>query len=518
MSNSSVKPKQLEQLFQNLEDCQITGAEHTQLMTLLRTRADVRSAYIDHMEFAGLLHSSAEAHAELEGVEGLVQEVPTSRQLLRSLMAAAAVLLLAALALSFLRGPSIPRAGIVTGPNASWSFRSGGLDPMEGFIPGSIIALDYGTLDIQLGSGNQVVLEGPAELRVVSPDLVDLPAGRLWARAESGQLTVRTDRLKVIDLGTEFGVLASEVLGEEVHVKRGSVRVEPKHRSLDPITLASGEAVRANAIGKLRRVPFSSVGFLTDLPSVVPYQHWTFDDVPDDEFPSSGVGVESASMGVYSLDKASEISATRVQGRFGGALDLSVPASYAKSGFAGIEGDVARTVALWIKAGPDAMEYEENPTLVAWGLPTEFGTKWRLTVSKDGKSMGTVWGGAWAGGKAQKGVSILDGEWHHLVYVFTGRHAPDGTPEVFHYLDGRSLEVRFTEVRGPVNTECTAKHSRPLTLGSQIISKPSRDTFRGKMDELYVFRGVLGVEQILSLYETNSLDDGRRSRDSGFSK
>jgi hypothetical protein len=518
VNNSSVRPKQLEQLFQNLEDCQITAAEHAQLMDLLRTNAEVRSAYIDHMEFVGLLHARAEAHAELEGLNSIIQEVPSSRLFVRSLIVAVALLLLAAVGATLFRGPSYPKAEVTAGPNASWNFSAGGLDEAIGFLPGSMISLDLGTLEIQLGSGNEVILEGPAQLRIVNPELVDLSGGRLWARANGKKLTVRTEHLKIIDLGTEFGVFASDALGEEVHVRQGRVMVEPKHPSLDSITLASGEAVRSNAIGKLRRIPFTTVGFLTDLPSVVPYQHWSFDEEEENEFPSSGYGMEPSSMNVYSLDDSSEIPRDLVDGRFGGAINLNQDASFARSGFAGIEGDVARTVSLWVKASPQASDSMTDPTLVAWGLPTEFGTKWRLTISNRGQGMGTVWGGAWSGGRAKDGISILDGKWHHLVYVFTGHHSSEGVPELRHYLDGEPLMERRIETEVPVNTECSAKHSRPLTLGCQIISKPSRDTFKGSIDELYVFRGVLNDEQIQSLYRYNSLEGHHRKIDSEYSK
>jgi hypothetical protein len=106
------------------------------------------------------------------------------------------------------------------------------------------------------------------------------------------------------------------------------------------------------------------------------------------------------------------------------------------------------------------------------------------------------------------GTSLLDGEWHHLAYVFSGRYSDEGHPEIYHFIDGVRLETYEPKEPMLVNTECSAKHSRPLTLGSQIISKPSKDTFVGDIDELYIFRGALEDQQVRSLYESNELSKG----------
>jgi hypothetical protein len=352
----------------------------------------------------------------------------------------------------------------------------------------------------------------------MTPESVDLLEGRLWARAAGEEFVVKTRQLRIVDLGTEFGVLASSSLDEEVHVEQGLVRVEPLQPDLDPVELVSGQALRANGIGVVRRIPFTTAGFLTRLPSTVPYLHWTFDEPSDDQFPSSGVGIEEAVMDVYSLDEGVELSAETTNGRFGGALEMSREASFARSSFLGIEGDLARSVALWVKAEPQVNGEGRSRTLVAWGLVTDRGTKWRLSVKASGTRIGTIWGGSWATSWLPEGKTVFDGDWHHLAYVYTGRSTPEGHPEIIHYFDGEALEVRHLGGVSQINTECSAKPSRPLTLGAQINWKPPRDTLIGAIDELYVFRGALNGRQVRSLYEFNSLDEAAGARDPVDSK
>ena len=111
-----------------MEDGCITGAEHVELMELLRKDAGTREAYLRHMEFAGMLHLKAEAMAELDAVHLRGEETPPSRQFLRSTLAAAAVIALAAYLATFLILPDPPVASVTEGPNTIWEFESGGLD------------------------------------------------------------------------------------------------------------------------------------------------------------------------------------------------------------------------------------------------------------------------------------------------------------------------------------------------------------------------------------------------------
>lgn len=506
MSASNHSPRQVEQLLQNLEDCSLTATEHAELMDLLRHDPEMRLRYLAHMRFAGLLHAKAETLAELDPGHYEHVETPPSRQFFRSALAAAAVLALAAYVASLFILPGRMTASIEAGPNTTWTFLNGGIDDDGQFHSGTTIGLEGGTLDLQLSSGSQLILEGPAELLVLNSNMVRMPYGRLWARAGGDTLTVHTKRLKVVDLGTEFGVVASTHLDEEVHVAEGRVRVVPLLETLPARELTTGEAVRANIVGKLRSTLFARSGFQTELPLEAPFHHWSFDEVVDGTFRSSEAGVSGVPISVYSLDdRNSELEPTQVEGRFGGALILDQPDQFAQADFHGIEGNLPRTVAFWVKAPKE--ETERALPLVCWGMASDFGTKWVMTAKSDGTQMSTGWGGAWAqSGFEAEGGLLLDDEWHHLAYVFTGRTDQEGRPELIHYRDGEALPLRNPARNLPVDTDCAAKNSWALTIGTQLFTNPLRPTYHGAIDELYVFRGALGPGQIRALFQSNRLE------------
>ena len=492
----------LEQLFQNIEDGDISSAEHEKLMGLLREDASVREAYLDHMEFVGLLHSKAEALAELESPPPVKEAPRKPRRLLRPLLAAAAVITVSAYFASQFLVSTPPTARVTPSLNAMWSYIQGGIDQTQSFTPGTTIILESGTLELGFKNSTELVLEGPAKLSILNPEEVKMPYGRLWARASGDHFVVHTKRLKIVDLGTEFGVTASESLDEEVHVAKGRAHVIPINDSLSSSELTTGQAVRANAIGKLRSTLFDSSSYQTSLTSIAPYIHWSFDEIKDGSFPSQGRGLPEAPLSVYSLDdRHTPITSPPTPGRFGNCLRLDSIDHFAQANFLGIESNLPRTVALWVKA-PASTDAKMFP-LVSWGLPSDLGEKWVLTVDGDGQKMGTVWGGAWVQSDT---TPLFDDNWHHLVFVFTGQIDHEGRPEILHYQNGEVKELRGPAPSHPLLTDCSAQNSWLMTIGTQLFTAPQRPTFQGAIDELYVFRRALTHREIRTLHEKNILE------------
>ena len=88
------------------------------------------------------------------------------------------------------------------------------------------ISLERGSLQILFGDGARVVLEGPAVVLIDGRNAMALDEGRILARVEDQAkgFLVATPTVRVIDLGTEFGV---DVRNQEteVHVFEGRVEV-----------------------------------------------------------------------------------------------------------------------------------------------------------------------------------------------------------------------------------------------------------------------------------------------------
>ncbi len=114
---------------------------------------------------------------------------------------------------------------------------------------GRELKLDSGMVKITYYNGAKLVLEGPVEFTVEEANSCRLELGKLTANVSKKAVgfTVETPSTTIVDLGTEFGVVADQQGDTEVHVFRGVVEVEAagavKRR------LGAGEAVRFTAGG-----------------------------------------------------------------------------------------------------------------------------------------------------------------------------------------------------------------------------------------------------------------------------
>src|SRR6185436_9836276 len=89
------------------------------------------------------------------------------------------------------------------------------------------LRLRSGLAQIVFYSGARVVMEGPAELQIISPSEVSCRSGRLIAEVppEARGFRVGTPQMNVTDLGTSFGLDVKE-RRTELHVFKGSVEFQ----------------------------------------------------------------------------------------------------------------------------------------------------------------------------------------------------------------------------------------------------------------------------------------------------
>jgi hypothetical protein len=103
-----------------------------------------------------------------------------------------------------------------------------------------------GTVACRLQSGTVLSIEGPAELEFRSAMEVRLHSGRVTADVgEHGKgFVIETPQTRVVDLGTVFGVDASEAAQTDVVVFKGQVQVYDRGSRSEGILLNRGEGVR----------------------------------------------------------------------------------------------------------------------------------------------------------------------------------------------------------------------------------------------------------------------------------
>jgi hypothetical protein len=149
--------------------------------------------------------------------------------------------------------------------DVQWS-RADGSEPAESSIfLGEPLTISSGTIELELNGGAKLVIEGPADWSVDGKNSVSLRKGKLLARVPNNAIgfTVETPTAKIVDLGTEFGVVVDPRTGSSVHVIRGEVAVRSREAGSGPIArrLTANQAVQVGADSKLQSIAFDVTPF-----------------------------------------------------------------------------------------------------------------------------------------------------------------------------------------------------------------------------------------------------------------
>ena len=132
------------------------------------------------------------------------------------------------------------------------------VDPLQALLPGARVRkgqrleLKQGFAQVTFDSGAQVVLEGPSSLDVNSPWDGTLRRGGLKAYVPPEAIGFRVSNLsvEVLDLGTEFTMIADAGGGADVLVLKGEVEVAPRDQAdQDSILLRAQESRRFASSG-----------------------------------------------------------------------------------------------------------------------------------------------------------------------------------------------------------------------------------------------------------------------------
>ena len=144
--------------------------------------------------------------------------------------------------------------------NAQWAQASsapGSLTPGSKLRPNQRLTLTAGFAEVTTARGAIAILEAPATIELIDNDnAIQLLSGKLVGICEtesSKGFVVRTPRMDITDLGTRFGVDASQADATEVHVYDGQVEVSRPavdgSRPHETTLVVEGQAVRAQAGG-----------------------------------------------------------------------------------------------------------------------------------------------------------------------------------------------------------------------------------------------------------------------------
>lgn len=115
-------------------------------------------------------------------------------------------------------------AVLVDSINAQWQNSPDSIGPGHLFYnTDAPMLVKSGIIEIEFDYGAHVVIEGPCEFVCKADNLIYLDYGRLYARVppQATGFTVDTKNARIVDLGTEFGVLENVDETTELHVLKG---------------------------------------------------------------------------------------------------------------------------------------------------------------------------------------------------------------------------------------------------------------------------------------------------------
>jgi hypothetical protein len=528
--------ERLDQLAGALREGRISEAEAAELRQLLQSHAGARRRFTEHMFLAAALKVECnqpssmprtgwrdERHERLHGWTWFAAGVAL----------AAAVLLPVVVVWS---GRYAPRdtesansgsaggfvdqgvAVLAEAVDARWA--DDGIRACVGAsLPKGRLKLEKGWARIDFYSGASIVLQGGADLELVSPMESILHGGAIRAQVPSHAhgFVVHSPELKLVDLGTSFGMRVDAEKGTEVHVFEGKVQLHDSasggQAAAGQRELTSGTALRIARDGssatmkpdankftargdlqrrsdaglqdRLRNWQAASAALAKD-PRLIAYYPFARDLARPGRLVNDSVTRDEAIAG-------SIVGCSWSQGRWPGkdALEFKRPGDRVR-----ITLPVAYeslTLMAWVR--PDSVDNCFASLLLSDGWGRRGAVHWQLMGSH--RLSLSVWN--------RHGVNpdvrsrpILDpydlGRWMHLAAVYDGRKH-----SATQYRNGQPIGTRQLPDVVPV---CIG----PAEIGNWS-TLDSRDqtpirNFNGRIDELAVFSAALEASEIQEIYET----------------
>jgi hypothetical protein len=150
-------------------------------------------------------------------------------------------------------------AWLVNAQNCQWA---DGVGPVGDLKAGTQMELRRGLAEVHFACGARVVLEGPANLELLSAQSARLTRGKLTARVPTPRagFEIVSPQGKVIDLGTEFGISVSDREATEVFVFEGKVEARATNtKEAGVVSLTRNQAARI-ADGQVTLRPIGAGG------------------------------------------------------------------------------------------------------------------------------------------------------------------------------------------------------------------------------------------------------------------
>lgn len=514
---------ELNELCQALIDGALSDADRVRLEERLACSEAARRFYVQTMALSASLYEYA---GEMQSEAPEPRPIPANERPARALwwtigsLAAAAMLVLGLWfgqhaerksreALAGLEGEMSDMDDVVARLSASQNGKWKGAAPGAGeeLRRGQQLQLVSGLVEIAFDSGAVVTLEGPAALQLTSAWEAVLHRGTLKAQVPKEAIGFRISNpaVEVVDLGTEFSMVADDRGETEVFVLKGSVETRAGDSS-QPLVLrerearrfAKGKHISEVADREAKWHKFSRLAALERPARPLHFLHCSF-DVDAAGGPLSGEPWSHVVAGSGGDERI-------VGGRFGQAFQMSALSHGALQLSAELRRATVQTVAFWVKVPHDAGLPESGP-IVSWSRTGN--REARAAIGWNGLpgqgalgALRTSVGRAFTVGDN----SVRDDQWHHVAVILTPARRNPEKFQVRQYVDGRFDGVSN---RRPMKRAQPLEAALDDHLWLGCASLGSREHFRGAIDELYVIDRALSPQEIHELMERNALPGGR---------
>lgn len=513
---------ELNELCGAVVDGTLNEAQRARLECWLGESEEARQFYVRALGQSASLHTyAAETHAEAPDIARApvrLQKIFRFTVWWATALPAAAALVLG---LWFSYRPTIASAApggelvarMTGAKNAHWSV--GGFRPGDRIRRNQRLDLSAGLAEITFDSGARVVIEGPASLDVNSAWDGTLRRGTLKASVppEAIGFRISNPAVEVVDLGTEFTVIADGKGAADVLVLKGEVEASSRVSDDDTILMRENEGRRFAASGvsdlalsEEKIAQFTQPLALDRFAPSTNVVHWSFDENSGGVLQAEAAGkVVPAYAAELNASEPAAIAASHVSGRRAGALHFDGQ-FYAKAKFPGISGSSPRTVAFWVKVPEDAVT---DAWMVSWGTTIKQLNNRPVQISWNRRPGEGALGALrtdFGGGHAIGTTSLRDGKWHHVTVFFAAADDPNAPVQVKQYIDGRleSSTISLDPVRARPGT---GDGSTPdmVFLGCRLTGRNQPERFRGELDELFIADRGLEPAEIVSLMNENRL-------------
>jgi hypothetical protein len=375
------------------------------------------------------------------------------------------------------------------------------------------LRLKSGLVQVVFYSGARLVIQGPAEVRLVSRHEAYCQAGLVSAEVppQARGFCLSTPQMTVVDLGTAFGVTVKPV-GAEVHVFKGEVefRVEAAAKQ----SLQAGEAAAVEETGAVQRIPLNASVFAkaADLQRKwlaardLRYREWRSAGARLDQDRSllvhlefeNAVGTDGGLPGVVTHGTGAAVATvvgcqpteSRWPGRpglefrdIGDSVQLNVPGEFE-----------ALTLSAWVNVR--GLDRPFNALFMCDGFASR-GIHWQ--IRNDGVLDLGVLGPIWPDTQIFASPPVVTpewfGRWVHVAAVVDGRKQ-----SVTHYVNGAAVSHHTSKLKPPFRIGAAE-------LGNWNIGEFQKAAppffirhFSGSLDDFSLFHRALSDAEIRSLY------------------